>query len=127
VANAGPRSSEPTLSPFLEATTWASELEQWAFVKERVLSRLDIRAARKARGLAADLRDAVVEIETHQASSDQAATAIALGRLARLRNEAVLLVESETTATPTSRASGSRQRVELLAPVTPNALGRVGS
>jgi CheY-like chemotaxis protein len=41
------------------ATRLARELEEWALVREKVLTRLDVRSARKARSLAAALRHAV--------------------------------------------------------------------
>ncbi len=41
------------------ATKLARDLEEWALVREKVLTRLDVRSARKARGLASALRTAL--------------------------------------------------------------------
>lgn len=45
-------------SPKLEASNLALELEEWALIREKVLTRLDVRSARKARLLASALRTA---------------------------------------------------------------------
>ena len=116
-------SSEPTLSPFETASTWARELEEWGFVRERVLPKLDIRAARVARGLAAELRDANAEVEEGRALQDDVTVGDGLERLARLRREALELIERDIAAhaeaaTETMSKSGSRRRAEMMAPVS---------
>lgn len=123
MASATRPAENPTLSPFQDARSWAAELEQWAFVRERVLHKLDIRAARTARGLAAELRDANAEVEEGRALRDDVVVGEGLERMARLRREALALIEEDAATHASAKAaaatpSGSRRRAEMMAPIS---------
>ena len=80
--------------PLDEASHWAKELDQWAVVREKVLTKIDIRAARRARALASEIRrsvDIAWDLVEH-GSGDIGRMAPLLDELAALRIEAVELM-----------------------------------
>jgi hypothetical protein len=80
--------------PVNEASRWANALDGWAVVRERVLSKIDLRAARRARSLASEIRRAVdtaLDL-VERASGDIATLSSVLDELAALRIEAVELM-----------------------------------
>lgn len=87
--------------PIEEALHWARDLEEWAIVREKVISKLDIRSARRARGLAHELRRTaeiaydMLEQKGDREGRDEAIVAQIsplLEELAALRIEAVELM-----------------------------------
>ena len=80
--------------PVQEASRWAKELDEWAMLRERVLTTIDLRAARRARSLSSEIRraaDRVLDL-TERRDSDVVGVAPMLDELAALRLEAVELM-----------------------------------
>ncbi len=131
-----------TPDPLDDALHWATDLEEWARVREKVIEKLDIRAAKRARCLAAELRRAVelsIELTERRELAEAAGRpssidclAPILEELAALRIEAVELMLGGDP--PSSRASVDpppRSGVTERAPSSPSsafvrALDRAG-
>ena len=93
-----------TPDPIDEALHWADDLDEWAKVREKVIAKLDIRSAKRARSLATELRRAVehaVELG-ERPEGEVERLAPLLEELAALRIEAVELMLGTTV--PPSRA-----------------------
>jgi len=83
-----------TPDPVDEALHWADDLDEWAKVREKVMTKLDIRSAKRARGLASELRRAVeVAVDlSERREGEIERMAPLLEELAALRIEAVELM-----------------------------------
>jgi len=88
------RRDEPkaTVTPEVEAESWAVELESWALVREKVVGKLDIAQAREARRLATEIRAISCEAKDARLSDDNACAGILLETLGSPRSRALTLL-----------------------------------
>jgi hypothetical protein len=84
-----PGGARKTLTPEAEAEEWATELESWSLVREKVPERLDITKAREARTLAKEIRALAAEIGDARKDGDHSTMSIFLETLGTLRQRAL--------------------------------------
>jgi hypothetical protein len=98
--------------PEEEALSWATQLEGWALVREKVLAHLDVRAARAARALAGEMRSVFAHIRHARIAEDEA-RARSLGEdLAALRQRAMDLVRSQPVVPARGRDAPAAPQLE---------------
>jgi hypothetical protein len=93
----------------------ATQLEHWALVREKVLEKLDIRGARKARELATRIREVVLRMAEEPV--EEKGTSLAELRL--LCENAALLLKHDGIPKPASLPPAHDTRATLPAPRPP--------
>ena len=90
------RSDRTTLLAEAEADKWASELDEWCLLREKVLKLLDVSAAREGRFIARQLRGLAKHLREARNADDDATMSPLLEQLGAIHRRALTLVESET-------------------------------